>query len=79
LNVQGARPRDDTQFFRRICLLLRTLDAVYLPISAFPDDLDPYTVSPELKKMGSDWIAVFNPKIRKTPNLNLEHTLVHER
>jgi glucose repression regulatory protein TUP1 len=54
-----------------------------VPISAapssFPDDLDPSTVSPEFKKEGSDWFAVFNPKIKKGLDVNLVHTLMHER
>ena len=61
------------------------MDALYLPIpgvlppSTFPDDLDPFAVSPEFKKEGSDWFAVFNPKIKKTLGVNLVHTLMHER
>jgi general transcriptional corepressor TUP1 len=47
--------------------------------SSFPDDLDPHTVSPEFKKEGSDWFAVFNPKCKKGLDVNLTHTLMHER
>ncbi|KIM91688.1 hypothetical protein PILCRDRAFT_57890 [Piloderma croceum F 1598] len=46
--------------------------------SSFPDDLDPHTVSPEFKKEGSDWFAVFNPKCKKGLDVNLTHTLMHE-
>ncbi|KAI0066995.1 WD40 repeat-like protein [Artomyces pyxidatus] len=52
-----------------------------VPISAnggFPDDLDPHNVPPELKKEGSDWFAVFNPKVKRTLDVNLVHTLLHE-
>ncbi|KAH7912373.1 WD40-repeat-containing domain protein [Hygrophoropsis aurantiaca] len=44
----------------------------------FPDDLDPHTVPPELKKEGSDWFAVFNPKVKRVLDVNLVHTLMHE-
>ena len=47
--------------------------------NSFPDDLDPVAVSPDFKKDGSDWFAVFNPKIKKSLDVNLVHTLMHER
>jgi glucose repression regulatory protein TUP1 len=55
-----------------------------VPISAgsnggFPDDLDPHNVPPELKKEGSDWFAVFNPKVKRVLDVSLVHTLMHER
>lgn len=54
-----------------------------MPISGstngFPDDLDPQNVPPELKKEGSDWFAVFNPKVKRVLDVNLVHTLMHER
>lgn len=46
---------------------------------SFPDDLDPNTVPPEFKKEGSDWFAVFNPKVKRVLDVNLTHTLLHER
>jgi glucose repression regulatory protein TUP1 len=54
-----------------------------VPISAgsnggFPDDLDPHNVPPELKKEGSDWFAVFNPKVKRVLDVSLVHTLMHE-
>jgi glucose repression regulatory protein TUP1 len=49
------------------------------PPSSFPDDLDPHNVAPEYKKEGSDWFAVFNPKVKKGLDVNLTHTLMHER
>ena len=45
----------------------------------FPDDLDPHSVPPELKKEGSDWFAVFNPKVKRVLDVTLVHTLMHER
>ena len=45
----------------------------------FPDDLDPQLVPPELKKEGSDWFAVFNPKVKRVLDVALVHTLMHER
>jgi len=44
----------------------------------FPDDLDPHSLPPELKKEGSDWFAVFNPKVKRVLDVSLVHTLVHE-
>ena len=43
------------------------------------EDLDPLTVPPELKKEGSDWFAIFNPKVKRTLDVNLVYTLHHER
>ncbi|TFY70313.1 hypothetical protein EVG20_g2690 [Dentipellis fragilis] len=53
-----------------------------VPISStgggFLDDLDPHNVPAELKKEGSDWFAIFNPKIKRTLDVGLVHTLMHE-
>ena len=49
------------------------------PGAAFFDELDPHNVPPELKKEGSDWFAVFNPKVKRVLDVNLVHTLLHER
>ncbi|KAN0125926.1 WD40 repeat-like protein [Russula decolorans] len=46
--------------------------------SSFLDELDPLSVPPELKKEGSDWFAIFNPKIKRVLDVNLVHTLHHE-
>jgi glucose repression regulatory protein TUP1 len=45
----------------------------------FPEDLDPLKLPAELKKEGSDWFAVFNPKVPRTLDVGLVHTLNHER
>jgi glucose repression regulatory protein TUP1 len=45
----------------------------------FPDDLDILTVPPDLKKEGSDWFAIFNPKAKRQLDVTLVHTLMHER
>ena len=45
----------------------------------FPDGLDPLSVSPDMKKEGSDWFAVFNPKVKRVLDVSLVHTLMHER
>jgi glucose repression regulatory protein TUP1 len=42
-------------------------------------DLDPDTVPRELKKEGSDWFALWSPKVKKQLDVNLVHTLAHER
>jgi glucose repression regulatory protein TUP1 len=36
-------------------------------------------VPPELKKDASDWFAVFNSKVKRVLDVNLVHTLTHER
>ncbi len=40
-------------------------------------DLDIHSIPPELKKEASDWFAVFNPKIERTLDISLVHTLMH--
>jgi glucose repression regulatory protein TUP1 len=45
----------------------------------FPDDLDIHTVDPALKKEGTDWFAIFNPKVKRQLDVSLVHTLMHER
>lgn len=47
--------------------------------AAFVDDIDIHTIPPEFKKDGPDWFAVFNPKVKRVLDVNLVHTLVHER
>lgn len=47
------------------------------PVAAglsFPEDLDISGVAPELKKEGSDWFAVFNPKVKRVLDVSLVHT-----
>ncbi|KAF8875069.1 WD40-repeat-containing domain protein [Infundibulicybe gibba] len=60
-----------------------SMSGTLVPISAgssggFPDDLDPHNVPPELKKEGSDWFAIFNPKVKRVLDVSLVHTLMHE-
>ena len=42
-------------------------------------DLDPDTIPREFKKEGAEWFALWNPRNKKTLDVNLVHTLVHER
>jgi general transcriptional corepressor TUP1 len=49
------------------------------PNNSFLEDIDPHNVPPEMKVEGSDWFAVFNPKVKRTLSVNLVHTLMHER
>ena len=44
----------------------------------FLDDLDQFTLPPEFRKEGSDWIAIFNPKAKRVLDVSLVHTLAHE-
>lgn len=41
-------------------------------------DLDPDNVSRELKKEGSDWVAVWSSQSKKMLDVSLVHTLNHE-
>ncbi|KIL58718.1 hypothetical protein M378DRAFT_15344 [Amanita muscaria Koide BX008] len=45
---------------------------------AFPDELDIHNVPPEYKREGTDWCAVFNPKVKRVLDVQLVHNLVHE-
>jgi len=41
--------------------------------------MDINNIPPELKKEGSDWFAIFNPKVKRVLDVSLVHTLMHER
>ncbi|KAI5451116.1 general transcription repressor [Naganishia albida] len=41
-------------------------------------DLDPESVPREFKKEGAEWFAVWNPRNKKSLDVSLVHTLVHE-
>ena len=43
-------------------------------MSAFPDDLDINN-----KRESTDWFAIFNPKVKKVLDVQLVHSLMHER
>lgn len=49
------------------------------PPLAPPDDLSLLSVPSEYRKEGSDWFAVFNPKVQKVLDINLVHNLIHAR
>ena len=36
-------------------------------------------VLPEFKWGGNGWVAIFNPKVKRVLDVNLVHTLEHER
>ena len=48
-------------------------------MSAFPDDLDIHSILPEYKREGTDWFAIFNPKVKRVLDVQLVHNLMHER
>jgi len=56
-----------------------TLGLINNAPQSFPDELDVHNMPPEFKKEGSDWFAMFNPKVKRTLDVNLVHTLMHER
>jgi len=45
---------------------------------SFPDDVDIHSISPEHKREGVDWFALFNHKVKRVLDVNLVHTLMHE-
>lgn len=47
--------------------------------TSFPEEFDVHNISPEFKKEGSDWFAIFNPKVKRVLDVSLVHTLMHER
>ncbi len=40
--------------------------------------MDPDEIPKDLKKEGPDWLAIFNPKVKRTLDVNLVHTFLHE-
>jgi glucose repression regulatory protein TUP1 len=42
-------------------------------------DAEPDTTPPELKKEGTDWWAIFSPRVPRVLDVNLQLTLTHER
>jgi general transcriptional corepressor TUP1 len=47
--------------------------------SSFPEEFNVDNILPEFKKEGNDWFAIFNPKVERVLDVNLVHTLKHER
>jgi glucose repression regulatory protein TUP1 len=47
--------------------------------SSFPEEFNVHNILPEFKKEGNDWFAIFNPKVKRVLDVNLVHTLMHER
>ncbi|KAK3676456.1 general transcription repressor [Recurvomyces mirabilis] len=41
-------------------------------------ELDPEKLPPHLKRQGEDWHAVFNPRVPRRLDVNLEHNLAHQ-
>ncbi|KZP08616.1 WD40 repeat-like protein [Athelia psychrophila] len=53
------------------------LNKMFPPVPGVWDDMDPENVPPEMKKDGSDWFAVFHPKVKRVLDVHLVHTLMH--
>lgn len=43
------------------------------------DELDPLSVPLEFVKEGSDWLAVFNPRVPRAMDVKLVNRFVHEK
>ncbi|KAJ7659332.1 chromatin associated protein [Mycena polygramma] len=60
---------------------LPPVQAQHTYMNDFLTSLDPASVSsihPEWKKEGSDWFVVYNPKVKRTLDVGLVHTFIHE-
>jgi len=44
----------------------------------FLADLDQYNLPQEFRMEGSDWLATFNPKVKRVLDISLVHTLTHK-
>jgi glucose repression regulatory protein TUP1 len=44
----------------------------------FLNNLELSTIHPDLKKEGSDWFVIYNPKVKRTLDVSLIHTFIHE-
>ncbi|KAJ6602794.1 chromatin associated protein [Mycena vulgaris] len=44
----------------------------------FLNNLELSTIHPDWKKEGSDWFVIYNPKVKRTLDVNLIHTFIHE-
>jgi hypothetical protein len=44
-----------------------------------PDDLDPSIVGFEFIKEGSDWLAIFNPKVPRQMDVKLANRFIHDK
>ncbi|KAF8175479.1 WD40-repeat-containing domain protein [Mycena galopus ATCC 62051] len=44
----------------------------------FLNNLDLTTIHPDWKKEGSDWFVIYNPKVKRTLDVSLLHTFIHE-
>lgn len=49
-----------------------------VPANGAPTPADIKEPVNEIKKEGSDWVAVYNPKVKPALDVNLVHTLVHD-
>ncbi|KAG5635710.1 hypothetical protein H0H81_010335 [Sphagnurus paluster] len=47
------------------------------PQPPFPEELTLASVPPEYRKEGSDWFAIFNPRVKRSLDINLVHNLSH--
>lgn len=48
------------------------------PPPMFLAELDPDSVPRELKKEGQDWFAIWNPRVKKELDIELQHTFPHD-
>jgi hypothetical protein len=56
-----------------------TSSTVLGSIMSVQDDLDPNVVGFEFIKEGSDWLAIFNPKVPRQMDVRLTNRLIHEK
>ncbi|KAJ7019869.1 chromatin associated protein [Mycena alexandri] len=47
-------------------------------LNDFLNNLELSTIHPDWKKEGSDWFVIYNPKVKRTLDVSLIHTFIHE-
>ncbi|KAF8068657.1 chromatin associated protein [Lyophyllum atratum] len=47
------------------------------PQTTFPEELTLNSVPPEFRKEGTDWFAVFNPRVKRSLDITLVHNFIH--
>ena len=47
--------------------------------SSLTEEFNAHNIPTEFTKKGNDWIAIFNPKVKRVLDVTLVHTLMHDR
>ncbi|KAJ7161968.1 chromatin associated protein [Mycena crocata] len=52
--------------------------AQHVYMNDFLNNLEVGTIHPDWKKEGSDWFVIYNPKVKRSLDVSLIHTFIHE-